>query len=88
MKLGQEIIDQGIRDLMDDQETIESLLVSIGAQRLRNAGIDIPTDTFSMPEHRLYALLSKTEGDGAHSKYNSLIRRLVSFERAAECGLE
>ena len=37
------------------------------------------------PEHRLYDLLAATHGDGAHSQYNALIRRLVSFERAAEC---
>jgi len=36
------------------------------------------------PEHRLYALLSRTEGDAAHSRFNALIRRLVSVERAAE----
>ncbi|MBX3282969.1 MAG: hypothetical protein KF756_10880 [Acidobacteria bacterium] len=87
MKPGQDIIDRGIRDLETGKETIESLLVSIGAPRLREAGILVPQNTFATPEHRLYALLYKSDGDGAHSKYNSLIRRLVSFERAAECGL-
>jgi hypothetical protein len=41
-------------------------------------------ETFQDPEHRLYALLARTEGDAAHSRFNALIRRLVSFERAAE----
>jgi len=36
-----------------------------------------------MPERRLYDLLRATDPDTAHSRYNSLIRRLVSFERAA-----
>lgn len=87
MKPGQEMIDRGIRDLENGEETIESLLVSIGAPRLRGAGINVPKNTFESPEHRLYALLAQADGDGAHSRYNSLIRRLVSFERAAECGL-
>lgn len=87
MKPGQEMIDRGIRDLENGEETIESLLVSIGAPRLRGAGINVPKNTFESPEHRLYALLAHADGDGAHSRYNSLIRRLVSFERAAECGL-
>lgn len=37
------------------------------------------------PEHKLYLLLAKEKGDAAHSAYNALIRRLVSFERAAAC---
>jgi hypothetical protein len=37
------------------------------------------------PEHRLYALLARDHPASAHSRYNGLIRRLVSFERAAEC---
>lgn len=30
-------------------------------------------------------MLSRTDPDSAHSRYNALVRRLVSFERAAEC---
>jgi hypothetical protein len=37
------------------------------------------------PEHRLYDFLARDEPDAAHSRYNALIRRLVSFERALEC---
>jgi hypothetical protein len=36
-------------------------------------------------EHRLYELLRATDPDTAHGRYNALIRRLVSYERAAEC---
>jgi hypothetical protein len=39
----------------------------------------------SSPEHRLYECLAATESDSAHSRYNALIGRLVSFENAAEC---
>lgn len=86
MKPGEDLIVQGIEDLQNDVESIESLLVSIGAARLRRAGLAVPENTFPTPEHRLYLLLSEKYDEGAHSKYNSYIRRLVSFERAAECG--
>lgn len=87
MKPGQEIIDQGIADLADGKETIPALLVSIGVSRLRQAGLAIPHPTFPSPEHRLFAQLSADGSDDAHSRYNALIRRLVSFERALECGI-
>jgi hypothetical protein len=47
-------------------------------------GIDL-TSPISAPEHKLYLLLSREKGDAAHSAYNALLRRLVSFERAAAC---
>jgi hypothetical protein len=79
---GEELVEQGSRDLKQGLESPEALLVSIGAPRLRRLGIDLPR-TFPSPEHRLYELLSAQHGDAAHSRYNALVRRLVSFERAA-----
>ena len=61
------------------------MLVAIGAPRLRDIGLELPELTYSNPEHRLYDLLAVEDSDSAHSRYNALIRRLVSFERAAEC---
>ena len=87
MKPGEDLISQGIKDLQNGVESIASLLVSIGAPRLRQSGVAVPDNTFVSPEHRLYRLLSELHDDGAHSKYNSYIRRLVSFERAVECGI-
>ena len=84
---GAELIETGLADLAAGRETVESLLVSIGAARLRHAGIEVPKETFPSPEHRLYELLFDRNPDTAYSLYNSLIRRLVSFERAAECGI-
>lgn len=85
MKPGEDIVLQGLVDLSEGLETIASLLVSIGAPRLRRSGIVIPADTFASPEHRLYELPKTDEPDAAHSRYNAMIRRLVSYERAAEC---
>ena len=80
---GAEIIEKGLADLNAGRETIESLLVSIGAPKLRQLGISVPTTTFTSPEHRLYERLRCEDSRSAHSRYNALIRRLVSFERAA-----
>lgn len=80
---GEDLIKQGIEDLAAGRETVQSLLVSIGSPRLRQIGVDVPKHTFSTPEHRLYELLKAEDPDSAHSRYNALIRRLVSYERAA-----
>jgi hypothetical protein len=42
------------------------------------------SNPFSSPEHRLYELLAADGSDSAHSRYNALVRRLVSYESAAE----
>lgn len=81
---GAELIREGLRDLERGVESIPALLVLVGAPRMRRLGFDVP-DTPYFPEDRLYAQLAELHGDGAHSKYNALIRTLVSFERAAEC---
>ncbi len=83
-KPGQDLIDTGIRDLADGVESVEALLVSIGAPRLSRLGMRVPA-TLSEPETRLYELLAADDADSAHSRYNALVRRLVSYERAAEC---
>jgi hypothetical protein len=82
---GSDLIRQGLRDLESGAETIESLLVLIGAPRLRRLGFDVPDDTPYLPEDRLYAKLVEEDSDSAHSRYNALIGKLVSFERASEC---
>jgi len=81
---GGDLIETGLRDLTEGRETTEALLVSIGAPRLRRIGLTVP-ETLPTPEIRLYQRLADAESNSAHSRYNALIRRLVSFERAAEC---
>lgn len=78
---GHELVERGVSDLERGVESRESLLVSIGAPRLRRLGIELPR-TIASPERRLYELLRAEHGDAAHSRYNALVRRLVSFERA------
>jgi hypothetical protein len=81
---GHDLIEQGLTDLAAGVETAAALLVSIGAPRLRQLGLELAA---AIPdcEHRLYELLRRDDPDSAHSRYNALIRRLVSFERALAC---
>jgi hypothetical protein len=82
---GADLIQIGLADLAGGRETIAALVVSVGAPRLARLGVAVPPP-ISEPEHRLYAFLQRADPDSAHSRYNSLIRRLVSFERALACG--
>jgi hypothetical protein len=81
---GADLVRRGLADLDAGDESTEALLVSIGAPRLQSLGI-VLSSPIPTPEHKLYALLSREKGNAAHSAYNALIRRLVSFERAAAC---
>jgi hypothetical protein len=81
---GADLIMRGLEDLAQDRESVAAALVSIGAPRLRAIGLE-PPRVLGNPEHRLYDLLAREDQDTAHGRYNSLIRRLVAFERAAGC---
>ena len=81
---GAELVEKGVDDVRRGVESIEALLVSIGAPRLTALGYDVGSPLIS-PEHRLYELLSREDAHSAHSRYNALVRRLARFERAAEC---
>ena len=80
---GYELVRKGLSDLESGVESAEALLVSIGAPRLRVAGLDVAAPLESA-EHRLYGLLAAEDSDAAHGRYNALVRRLVSFERALD----
>jgi hypothetical protein len=84
---GGDLIRQGLEDLRRGVESIPALLVSSGAPRLRRLSLAVPAPDprEPLPEHRLYEYLANIHGDNAHSRYNALVRRLVSFARAAEC---
>ncbi|HEX4956164.1 MAG TPA: hypothetical protein VF017_22475 [Thermoanaerobaculia bacterium] len=83
---GGDLVEQGLADLAAGRETLPALLVAIGTPRLRRAGLAVPALTIEQPEHRLYDLLAQSNADSAHSRYNGLIRRLISLERALEAG--
>lgn len=82
---GEDLVTDGIKDLENSVVSIASLVVSIGFPRLRRLGMVLPTPVTDSPEHDLYKLLARSDPATAHSRYNALVRRLVSYERAAEC---
>lgn len=80
---GHELVSAGLTDLAASRESEASLLVAMAAPRLRALGYDVPVGGGEQPSHRLYELLSERDR-GAHSRYNALVGRVVSFARAAE----
>ena len=79
---GADLIREAISDLSAGVLSACALLVGIGAPRLRALGLAVPEGP-PQAEHRLYLSLARDNPDGAHAQYNALIRRHVSFERAA-----
>jgi len=80
---GQELVSGGLADLSAGRESEASLLVEMAAPRLRSLGFEVPPSRRGDSSHRLYELLAERDG-GAHSRYNALVGRMVSFVRAAE----
>ncbi len=81
---GGDLVTKGLEDLASSRDTVEALLVSIGAPRLRRSGVHVPPP-FPDPERRLYERLAQAGSDSAHSRYNALRRGLTRFESALEC---
>jgi hypothetical protein len=81
---GESLVTRGLEDLAAGRESAEALLIAIGAPRLRRLGVPVPDVLPATPEHRLFRLLGRDDPRRAHSRYNALIRRLVSYERARE----
>jgi len=81
---GGDLVARGLDDLARGNESVEALLVSIAADRLRSAGLSV-AEPLPDAQHRLYLRLAAEDQDSAHSRYNALLRRLTSFESALEC---
>lgn len=83
---GNELVQAGVADLERGTLTVEALLVAVGAPRLRTLGLPVPQsgDIPDHPELALYKAIGRLHPEDAHSRYNALIRRLVSYERELE----
>lgn len=82
---GEDMVREGLDDLAQNRLTDFSLLVLIASPRLRGLGLEVPERKALEPfEHQLYSRLEERFGTGAHSQYNALIRRIVSFARSLE----
>jgi len=80
---GADLVQRGVSDLAGGACSVEALLVSRASTRLRSCGVGM-CDPLPDADRRLYELLARRDGTGAHAAYNSLTRRLVAFMRAAE----
>ena len=83
---GQDLIEAGLAAIERGEWTVEALLVAVGAPRLRFIGLRLP-DLSGAPDHpelALYHALGRIHPDDTHSRYNALIRRLVSYEQEME----
>jgi hypothetical protein len=78
---GGDTVDAGLADLASGRVTPDSLAVSLAAPRLRREGVPVGP-VVEDAERSLFHLLSRTEGELAHARYNAYLRRLVSFADA------
>ena len=82
---GESLVRAGLADLEAGRRTIPACLVWIARSRLNRAGLEWQTNVqlSEEPELELYGLL-RTKGADAYSRYNALLRELVSFESALD----
>lgn len=84
---GGDLVGQGLSDPRAGVQSEAALLLLVAKPRLEGLGISLaePKNLLNeMPSHALYDFLARELGDDAHSRYNSLIRRIVSFAHALE----
>lgn len=81
---GAEIVLPGIEDLEAGRESVNALAVAAAAAKLGVSDLVSDVDAEEPAAHRLYRLLNDELGDAAHSRYNAILRRVVSFARAAD----
>ena len=79
---GGDVIDAGLAALADGEESIESLLVSLAAPRLRREGVPLPRDVIADADVRLYQRLEESSGTLAHARYLAYLRQVESFANA------
>jgi hypothetical protein len=82
---GEDLVRQGLADFQAGLRTIPTCLICIARPRLSRAGLmpPSPASQISEPELQLYDLLLQEGGD-AYSRYNALLRELVSFENSLD----
>ena len=82
---GGRLMQQGLADFIAGRQTVAACLVAIARTRLHRAGFlpDGAREAQPEPERELYRLL-RNEGGDAYSRYNSLLRELVSFEQSLD----
>lgn len=79
---GGELVDTGLDDLAAGRESMESLMISLAAPRLRREGIPLPKEVLPDADTRLYRWLERTSGELAHARYLACLRQMESFTNA------
>jgi len=79
---GGQVIDRGLAALAAGEESVESLVVSLAAPRLRREGVPFPRAVFPDADRRLYHLLERVNGDLAHARYLAHLHQAASFADA------
>jgi hypothetical protein len=80
---GADLIEKGLADHANGLRSPEACLVEMASPRLAAAGILNAPSAMTDTEHTLYNLLGQQNPD-PYPLYNSLCRRLVSFEQALD----
>ncbi len=81
---GWELVSRGLEDQAAGRVTIESLLLASAGARVESLGLPVSDATDSV-DWQLYQLIEEEIGEArAHSRYNALRRRLLSFLRSAD----
>jgi hypothetical protein len=82
---GEALMREALADFQSGRCTVPACLVGIARARLTRAGLiqGGGTPAPAEPELQLYRLLRREGGD-AYSRYNALVRELVSFEAALD----
>lgn len=81
---GNDLIATGLADLAARRHSVEALLVARAEARLRDCGTAVPEHAVADPDKQLFACLAARDPDGAHSAYNALTRRVISYCRSVE----
>lgn len=81
---GHEIVDAGIADLRAGRWTTSAYAVLEARPRLERAGVHVPDVRVERPSHRLYALLEDEDVATAHGRHHAILRRTLSYARAAD----
>jgi len=80
---GGKIVQKGLLDLAQGNESIEAIAVCVARPRLIHLGFTVPEHPLTTSsEHRLYELMSEKFGEAGYAKYNAFIRLLASFLNA------
>jgi hypothetical protein len=83
---GEGLVREGLADFTSGRHTVPACLVAMAYSRFQSAGLlasGLSPSWADEPELLLYRLL-RQQGADAYSRYNSLVRELVSFESALD----